>query len=100
MVGHYDGITSIDAKNDCRYLITNSKDQSIKLWDVRVFSKTGAEHRSFLAQRESNDTFNWDYRYDSIPRKCMYKFLIFCVYLFIRNMYFVFSLYIKIKYGR
>ncbi|KAK6293231.1 hypothetical protein J4Q44_G00367320 [Coregonus suidteri] len=32
--GHRDGITFIHSKGDARYLISNSKDQSNKLWDV------------------------------------------------------------------
>ncbi|KAJ8973770.1 hypothetical protein NQ317_002973 [Molorchus minor] len=37
LAGHMDGITFIDSRGDGRHLISNSKDQSIKLWDVRVF---------------------------------------------------------------
>jgi len=33
--GHTEGITYIDSKGDGRYLITNGKDQKIKLWDIR-----------------------------------------------------------------
>ncbi len=40
--GHVDGITYIDPRGDGRHLITNSKDQSIKLWDLRKFSPTEA----------------------------------------------------------
>ena len=38
LAGHADGITYIDPKGDGRHLITNSKDQSVKLWDIRQFS--------------------------------------------------------------
>lgn len=34
-VGHLDGITYIDSRNDGRYILSNSKDQSIKIWDLR-----------------------------------------------------------------
>ncbi|KAJ8925080.1 hypothetical protein NQ315_001252 [Exocentrus adspersus] len=44
LAGHMDGITFIDSRGDGRHLISNSKDQSIKLWDVRVFSG-GARRR-------------------------------------------------------
>lgn len=54
--GHADGITFIDSRGDGRYLLSNSKDQSIKLWDVRKFSSSAAaeatrnvRHPSFLA---------------------------------------------------
>eukprot|EP01124_Arcella_intermedia_P015185 TRINITY_DN216_c1_g3_i1.p1 TRINITY_DN216_c1_g3~~TRINITY_DN216_c1_g3_i1.p1 ORF type:complete len:474 (+),score=62.65 TRINITY_DN216_c1_g3_i1:177-1424(+) len=35
LTGHNDGITFIDPKGDGTYLISNSKDQKIKLWDIR-----------------------------------------------------------------
>lgn len=38
LAGHIDGITYIDPKGDGRHLISNCKDQTIKLWDMRVFS--------------------------------------------------------------
>lgn len=39
--GHTSGITSITSRDDGRYFISNSKDQSIKLWDVRYPSDPG-----------------------------------------------------------
>lgn len=36
--GHRDGITFIDSRQDDRYLLTNSKDQTIKVWDLRHFA--------------------------------------------------------------
>jgi len=33
--GHFEGITHIDVKGDGHYFISNSKDQTIKLWDIR-----------------------------------------------------------------
>jgi len=38
LYGHCEGITHLDSKGDGRYLISNSKDQSIKLWDIRKVS--------------------------------------------------------------
>jgi WD repeat-containing protein 23 len=35
LAGHVDGIAFLDPKGDGRHLISNSKDQSIKLWDIR-----------------------------------------------------------------
>lgn len=69
LVGHLDGITYIDSKNDGRYLISNSKDQSIKLWDVRTFSKSGAEERHSRMKQATLRNFNdWDYRWDEVPK--------------------------------
>jgi len=42
--GHLDGITYIDSKNDGRYFISNSKDQSIKLWDIRKMGGPNSSH--------------------------------------------------------
>lgn len=66
LLGHIDGITYIDSKNDGRYLLSNSKDQSIKLWDMRKFSprETETNIRSSLQPR------HWDYRWDKVPKTC------------------------------
>ncbi|KAJ8938518.1 hypothetical protein NQ314_011461 [Rhamnusium bicolor] len=50
---------------DSRHLISNSKDQSIKLWDVRVFSGEKAAEKSLKAVHEQT----WDYRWQEVPRK-------------------------------
>lgn len=34
-MGHLEGITFIDSRGDGRYFISNGKDQTIKLWDIR-----------------------------------------------------------------
>lgn len=38
LMGHLEGITSIDSRGDGRYLISNGKDQTTKLWDIRKMS--------------------------------------------------------------
>jgi WD40 repeat protein len=35
LVGHLEGITFIDSRGDGRYFISNGKDQTLKLWDIR-----------------------------------------------------------------
>lgn len=35
-VGHTEGLTYIDSKGDGRYILSNGKDQSMKLWDLRM----------------------------------------------------------------
>ena len=37
LAGRVDGIKFSDPRRDSRHLISNSKDQSIKLWDIRKF---------------------------------------------------------------
>ena len=63
--GHRDGLTYIDPRGDGRYLLTNSKDQSIKLWDLRKFSRVDAIERTKDAVKEQN----WDYRWQNAPHK-------------------------------
>nr|XP_025726079.1 DDB1- and CUL4-associated factor 11 isoform X2 [Callorhinus ursinus] len=67
LAGHQDGITFIDSKGDARYLISNSKDQTIKLWDIRRFSsREGME-----ASRQAATQQNWDYRWQQVPKKSL-----------------------------
>lgn len=66
LAGHKDGITFIDSKGDGRHLISNCKDQSIKLWDVRHFSSKDAEENA----RRAVSVQNWDYRWQKVPKKC------------------------------
>ncbi|XP_076337040.1 DDB1- and CUL4-associated factor 11-like isoform X3 [Tachypleus tridentatus] len=65
LAGHLDGITYIDPKGDGRHLITNSKDQTIKLWDMRAFSSSEA----VKAARSFVSSHHWDYRWQNFPRK-------------------------------
>lgn len=65
LAGHMNGITYIDPRGDGRYLITNSKDQTIKLWDVRAFS----DHNGIMNTRKAVAHQNWDYRWQPVPKK-------------------------------
>ncbi|XP_063310976.1 DDB1- and CUL4-associated factor 11 isoform X1 [Pelobates fuscus] len=67
--GHQDGITFIHSKGDARYLLSNSKDQSIKLWDIRRFS--GPE--GLEASRRVVTQQNWDYRWQQVPKRALRK---------------------------
>lgn len=62
--GHLDGITYIDPRNDGHYLLTNSKDQSIKIWDMRMTSPNNKLNKVILP------LIPWDYRWDTVPREC------------------------------
>ncbi|XP_017702405.1 LEC14B homolog isoform X2 [Phoenix dactylifera] len=59
LTGHLEGITFIDSRGDGRYFISNGKDQTTKLWDIRRMSSTP----KFSAPK----LFSWDYRWDEFP---------------------------------
>lgn len=68
LAGHMDGITYIDPRGDGRHLLTNSKDQTIKLWDVRAFS----DHNGEMNTKKAVANQNWDYRWQRVPKR-LYK---------------------------
>jgi WD repeat-containing protein 23 len=35
LVGHTEGVANVSAKGDGRYIISNGKDQALRLWDLR-----------------------------------------------------------------
>lgn len=60
LVGHLEGITFIDSRGDGRYFISNGKDQSTKLWDIRKMTDNASCN---LVDRK----YEWDYRYMDYP---------------------------------
>lgn len=58
--GHTEGITYISPKGDGRYCISNSKDQSVRLWDLRALRSTEEAERWESVDYGLRD---WDYRY-------------------------------------
>ncbi|XP_050267045.1 LEC14B protein isoform X1 [Quercus robur] len=61
LMGHLEGITFIDSRGDGRYFISNGKDQSIKLWDIRKMSSEAT------CNREDFRKYEWDYRWMDYP---------------------------------
>jgi len=65
LVGHTEGITYVSAKGDGRYVISNGKDQSLRLWDLRKMRSNtefeGMEHDAYRLDQ-------FDYRYPHYPR--------------------------------
>ena len=39
-MGHTEGLTYVDSKGDGRYVLSNGKDQTMKLWDLRKMMPT------------------------------------------------------------
>ncbi|XP_078179004.1 LEC14B homolog [Carex rostrata] len=60
LTGHLEGITCIDSRGDGRYFISNGKDQTLKLWDIRKMSTTDRSRIRYS---------NWDYRYTQYPQQ-------------------------------
>lgn len=58
-VGHTEGLTYVDSKGDGRYVLSNGKDQMMKLWDLR---KMMSPH-DFANVDLNKYTSNFDYRF-------------------------------------
>ena len=57
-MGHTEGITYVSAKGDGRYVISNGKDQTLRLWDLRKM-RSSLEHET---ERKSYGIRGFDYR--------------------------------------
>lgn len=62
-VGHIEGLTYIDSKGDGRYILSNAKDQSMKLWDLKMMYTT-AEFRE-RNPRQHIAFSEFDYRWET-----------------------------------
>lgn len=62
LVGHTEGITYVSAKGDGRYVVSNGKDQSARLWDLRKM-RSSAEFDKIEGKRYGANGF--DYRFES-----------------------------------
>ncbi|KAJ4837039.1 L14B protein [Turnera subulata] len=60
LTGHLEGITFLDSRGDGRYLISNGKDQAIKLWDIRKMASSAAGSSGLR-------NYEWDYRWMEYP---------------------------------
>lgn len=61
-VGHCEGLTYIDSKGDGRYILSNGKDQTMKLWDLRMAMSTSQYQE--LNPRQHTMYTDYDYRMD------------------------------------
>jgi WD repeat-containing protein 23 len=62
-VGHTEGLTYIDSKGDGRYILSNAKDQSMKLWDLRMAMSTSRFHELDVTAPTRNRDYEYDYRW-------------------------------------
>ena len=58
-VGHTEGLTYVDSKGDGRYVLSNGKDQTMKLWDLRRMMSTEQSAKI----NHSTYSSGFDYRY-------------------------------------
>ncbi|KAF9245903.1 WD40 repeat-like protein [Melanogaster broomeanus] len=65
LVGHTEGITNVSAKGDGRYVISNGKDQALRLWDLRKMC--GSDDFDKFSHRDYR-LHNYDYRYGYYPK--------------------------------
>ncbi|TVY21619.1 LEC14B protein [Lachnellula arida] len=70
-VGHIEGLTYIDSKGDGRYILSNGKEQSMKLWDLRMVMSPS----DFTSLRPSRRTLEprFDYRWGAYDEDDWYK---------------------------
>lgn len=61
-VGHIEGLTYLDSKGDGRYVLSNGKDQSMKLWDLRMMYTT-ARYQELRPLRHTMPS-EFDYRWE------------------------------------
>jgi WD repeat-containing protein 23 len=61
-MGHIEGLTYIDSKGDGRYVLSNGKDQSMKLWDLRMAMST-SRFRELEPTMRSRFRHDYDYRW-------------------------------------
>lgn len=60
LIGHLEGLTYVESKGDGRYILSNAKDQSAKLWDVR----NATSPQAFDRIRNLRPPSQFDYRFD------------------------------------
>lgn len=65
LMGHTEGITYVSAKGDGRYLISNGKDQKLRLWDIRKM-RSNLEFEQY--QDRDFGISGFDYRRGSYPQ--------------------------------
>ncbi|KAG6897966.1 hypothetical protein C0992_008356 [Termitomyces sp. T32_za158] len=59
LIGHTEGVTYVSAKGDGRYIVSNGKDQALRLWDLRKM-RNNQEYEAVRAKHYGRREF--DYR--------------------------------------
>jgi len=58
LTGHTEGLTCVKSKGDCRYLVSNGKDQTLRVWDMRKMASSVPNDHHYTS---------WDYRSAYLP---------------------------------
>ena len=66
-LGHTEGLTYVDSKGDGRYVLSNGKDQNMKLWDLRKMMSTEKAQAIDLSQFSTGFDYRWS-SYDNVYR--------------------------------
>jgi WD repeat-containing protein 23 len=69
LIGHTEGITHIDSKGDGRQLISNGKDQTCKLWDIRKSISSSLSTSSSHFKNLQKNRLDFDYRWQEYPAR-------------------------------
>ncbi|GIL72283.1 hypothetical protein Vretifemale_2659, partial [Volvox reticuliferus] len=70
LVGHTEGITHLHSRGDGLHVLSNAKDQTAKLWDLRTQRAGGSLGDALAADRVPTShvpRLNWDYRWQEYP---------------------------------
>jgi len=63
LCGHGNGITALSSKEDGRYIVSNAKDNTAKVWDVRMMHSS----HTFDSMSQVHSPFEYDYRFEEFP---------------------------------
>eukprot|EP01120_Amphizonella_sp_Union-15-10_P011601 TRINITY_DN4965_c0_g1_i4.p1 TRINITY_DN4965_c0_g1~~TRINITY_DN4965_c0_g1_i4.p1 ORF type:complete len:336 (-),score=65.39 TRINITY_DN4965_c0_g1_i4:11-1018(-) len=69
LTGHREGVTFIDSKGDGIHLISNGKDQTIKLWDIRKMKEPSAAQTRPTYQSSFDYRDTWRTRRQMVPKR-------------------------------
>ncbi|KAK0749466.1 WD40-repeat-containing domain protein [Schizothecium vesticola] len=71
-VGHVEGLTYLDTKGDGRYVLSNAKDQTMKLWDLRM-ALTTQRLEDLDATRVTEERLDsYEYRWGDYDAKALW----------------------------
>ncbi|KAI5122355.1 hypothetical protein M0805_004113 [Coniferiporia weirii] len=67
-IGHTEGITNVSAKGDGRYVISNGKDQTLRLWDLRKM-RSNSDYEAVKDRPYGLEGFDYRYQDDRTQRR-------------------------------